>query len=411
VGVGVVISPDGTRPAKVTSRADGRAQVVGTTCVFSPCRSRTAVSAAAKSSSGADSVTMSSARTCPARMIRSAGSNGAAFAAPAAGSGRRVGAMSLSRVLDTLLDRTIVPGYSRLGYAVRQSWWPADSPAGALDGRTVVITGANSGLGKATTIGAARLGATVRMLCRDTGRGDQARAEVLAACPGAVVLVDQCDLSDLASVRAAAARLGSELPGLHALVHNAGVLPPERTVTPEGHELTVATHVLGPHLLTAELRPALAAEGDARVVFVSSGGMYAQRLRSDDPEFHEGTFDGTTAYARTKRMQVVLAQLWAQRLADQHVAVHAMHPGWADTPGIVDSLPRFAKLAAPILRSPEQGADTVVWLLAADEAGRRSGLFWHDRRPRPTSYVPFTRPRAAELAAFWDYCTAATGVL
>jgi NAD(P)-dependent dehydrogenase (short-subunit alcohol dehydrogenase family) len=318
--------------------------------------------------------------------------------------------MSLSRVLDTLLDRTIVPGYSRLGCTVRRSWWPADLPPGALDGRTVAITGANSGLGKATALGAARLGASVRMLCRDAGRGERARTEVLAAVPGAEVTVAECDLSDLKSVRAAAAQLRNDLPGLHALVHNAGVLPPERSETAEGHELTVATHVLGPHLLTSELRPALAAEGDARVVFVSSGGMYAQRLRSDDPEFHEGDFDGSTAYARTKRMQVVLAQEWAKRLVAQHIAVHAMHPGWADTPGIADSLPRFAKLAGPILRSPEQGADTVVWLLAADEAACTTGLFWHDRRARPTSYVPFTRPRASEVAAFWDYCTAATGV-
>jgi dehydrogenase/reductase SDR family member 12 len=317
--------------------------------------------------------------------------------------------MRVARGLDTLLDRLVVPGYSRLGYAARRSWWPADPEPGALDGRTVLITGANSGLGTATALGAARLGASVRMLCRDTRRGEQARAEILRAYPGARLKVDGCDLSDLKSVRAAAAALRNEIPGLHALVHNAGVLPESRIVTPEGHELAVATHVLGPHLLTAELRPALAAEGDARVVFMSSGGMYAQRLRSDDPEFHEGEFDGTTAYARTKRMQVVLAQLWADRLADQHVAVHAMHPGWADTPGLTDSLPRFARLARPVLRTAEQGADTAVWLLAADDPGRTTGLFWHDRRPRPTSYLPVTRHTAAQADAFWDYCVAATG--
>jgi dehydrogenase/reductase SDR family member 12 len=281
----------------------------------------------------------------------------------------KVGPMSLTRVLDIVLDRTIVPGYSRIGYQLRSNWWADDARAGSLDGRTVAVTGANSGLGKAIVIGAARLGAIVRMLCRDTERGERARAEVQQQCPRAVVFVDRCDLSDLSSVRACAALLRDELPGLHALVHNAGVLPPERTETADGHELAVATHVLGPHLLTKELRPALAADHDARVVFVSSGGMYAQRLRVDDPEFHEGEYGGTAAYARTKRMQVVLAQLWAQRLAEpveHRVAVHAMHPGWADTPGITDSLPRFAKVVTPILRSSEQGADTAVWLLASE---------------------------------------------
>lgn len=309
-------------------------------------------------------------------------------------------------VVDTLLDRTIVPGYSKIGYALRRTWWSADLPADSLLGHTVAITGANSGLGKATAIGAARLGADIRMLCRDVERGEKARAEVLAACPDASITVDECDLSRLKSTRATASRLRDELPSLRALVHNAGVLPPERAETEDGHELTVATHILGPHLLTADLQPLLTADGDGRVVFVSSGGMYTQRLRTDDPEFHEGSFDGTTAYARTKRMQVVLAELWAERTPG--VAVHAMHPGWADTPGITDSLPTFAKFTAPILRTAAQGADTAVWLLGSEAAGRTSGLFWHDRRPRPTSYLPFTRYTAEDAEKLWDYCVVAT---
>ncbi len=313
----------------------------------------------------------------------------------------------LTTVLDTLLDRTIVPGYSRVGYAVRSRWWAADDPVpGDLDGHWVAVTGANSGLGLATALGAARLGAAVRLLCRDVARGEAARTEILAQCPGASVVVDECDLSSLASVMAAAARLRTELPSLRALVHNAGVLPPERVETPEGHELTVATHVLGPHLLTSALRPLLRADTDARVVFVSSGGMYTQPLRIDDPEFQLGDYDGTVSYARTKRMQVVLAQLWAEHLPE--VSVHAMHPGWAQTRGITDSLPRFAKVVGPILRSADEGADTAVWLTAATRPGRTTGLFWHDRRPRPTSYLPFTRHSADEARRLWDYCAVST---
>lgn len=316
--------------------------------------------------------------------------------------------MTLTRLLDTLLDRAVVPGYSKIGFAVRSTWWPDDAHSDALAGRTVAITGANSGLGQATVLGAARLGATVLMLCRNVGRAEAARADVLAALPDADIRLEKCDLSDLTSVRAAAGRIRNDHPSLHALVHNAGILPPERSESVDGHELTVATHVLGPHLLTTELRPVLAADPDPRVIFVSSGGMYAQKLRMDDPEFHEGEFDGTTAYARTKRMQVVLAELWAEQLLG-HVSVHSMHPGWADTPGVLDSLPRFAKVAAPILRSADQGADTVVWLLAAEGPGRSTGLFWHDRRPRPTSYLPFTRASEADAQRLWEYCSVTTG--
>ena len=93
-----------------------------------------------------------------------------------------------------------------------------------------------------------------------------------------------------------------------------------------------------------------------------------------------------TAYARTKRMQVVLAEEWAKRLPAS--AVHAAHPGWVDTPGIADSLPPFKKLTRPILRTPEQGADTFVWLAAAREPGEITGRFWHDRAARPEHYTP-----------------------
>ena len=152
------------------------------------------------------------------------------------------------------------------------------------------------------------------------------------------------------------------MPALDGLVHNAGLMTEQRTESREGHELTLSVHVLGPHLLTSLLRPTLTR--GARVVFVASGGMYAQPLAVDDPEFREGEFSGVTAYARAKRMQVVLAERWAEELADSDVGVHVMHPGWADTPGVRSSLPRFRMLTRPILRTPEEGADTVVWLLA-----------------------------------------------
>jgi NAD(P)-dependent dehydrogenase (short-subunit alcohol dehydrogenase family) len=102
-------------------------------------------------------------------------------------------------------------------------------------------------------------------------------------------------------------------------------------------------------------------------------------------------------------MQVVLAQEWAQRLRDEGV-VHAMHPGWVDTPGLVEGLATFHRLTRPILRTPEEGADTIVWLAAADEPGRSTGRFWQDRRPRPTHYLSRTREDAADRAALWALC-------
>ena len=96
-------------------------------------------------------------------------------------------------------------------------------------------------------------------------------------------------------------------------------------------------------------------------------------------------YSGTTAYARAKRAQVVLAEEWGKRLRDDRIAVHAMHPGWADTPGLETGLPGFRTVLGPILRSPEEGADTIVWLAAAEEPGRVTGKFWLDRAPRSTT--------------------------
>lgn len=319
-------------------------------------------------------------------------------------------AAQFSHAADTALDRSVVLGYTRLGPLLRRRWWAPDPPAGALEGRVVAVTGANSGLGKATVLGAARLGAEVRMLCRNTEKGEVARAEILGEVPGARLHVDEGDVSDLGSLRDVAARLRTEVPRLHALVHNAGVLPPERTETGEGHELTFATHVLGPHVLTHELRGPLSADRDARVVFVTSGGMYTSPLDVDDPEYAQGSYSGSRAYARTKRMQVHLAEEWARRLAPERISVHSTHPGWAGTPGLAASLPGFSRVTRPLLRDAASGADTAVWLLAAPEAHETTGRLWHDRAPRPTSYLARTRPTDEQVDRLWQLVVEATGV-
>ena len=316
----------------------------------------------------------------------------------------------LTRALDTVLDRAVVPGYTKIGYRLRRLGWPADDPRpGALAGKTVVVTGASSGLGKAAAASMARLGATVHLVVRDLRKGRDAVTDIRGDVPGAELLLHRCDVSDLASVRAFAAALRGSVERVDVLVHNAGVLPPERQETPDGHEVALATHVLGPLLLTELLRPLLAAAGRSRVGLVSSGGMYAQKLAADDPEYRRGDYHGTTAYARTKRMQVALTPLMQERWAADGIAVHCMHPGWADTPGVVTSLPRFHKVMGPLLRDPETGADTVVWL-AATEPAPGGGQFWHDRAPRPEHYLPVTRESRADLDRLWAYVLEATGL-
>jgi len=297
-------------------------------------------------------------------------------------------------MLDTLLDKTLV-GYTSLGYHVR-SLSPIETD---LSGRVAVVTGATSGLGRSAATSLAELGAKVVLVGRNPEKAERVRREIARTSRSSEIEIEIADLSLMSEVRALAARLNGPI---HLLVNNAGVLVGERTETSEGLETTFATNLLGHFLLTNLLIPTLVQSAPARIINVSSGGMYAQGIRVDDLQMKRGRYDGTVAYARTKRAQVILTEQWAEQLKDQGVVVHAMHPGWADTPGVSDSLPLFHKLTKPLLRTPDEGADTIVWLCAAPEPAEKSGLFWHDRTPRPTVRLERTRTSEAERQALWD---------
>ena len=303
-----------------------------------------------------------------------------------------------SSLVDTALDRSVVLGFSAVGPAVRRRLpgWPADPEPGALAGRVAAVTGATSGLGTATARGLLALGAEVRLVVRDVAKGERVREELLAAVPGGTVVVDRCDVGDLDDVRRFAGEVSLER--LDVLVHNAGAMPAERTESEQGHELTMALHVLGPVLMTDLLAPVLAP--DARVLFVTSGGMYGQALRADDPEYLDGDYSPTTAYARSKRAQVELLAVLDRRWPGAHV--YATHPGWADTPGVQESLPIFRRLTRPILRDADGGAETTVWLAATDPAPEGGGL-WHDRRQRPTHLTRRTRPGPGAVDEHWQW--------
>lgn len=317
--------------------------------------------------------------------------------------------MSAATVVDAVVEATVVPSFSRIGPAVRSRLFDWDALP-ALDGRVVLVTGATSGLGEAAATALAGLGASVHLLGRDPDRLGSAIGRVRTASGNDDVAGDVADLADLAQVRSFAARFLDGRERLDAVVHNAGALVPDHHVTVDGLEVTVQTHVVAPFLLTNLLLPLLEASAPARVVWVTSGGMYAQRLSVDELELPAESFDGVTAYARAKRAQVALVRHWAPQLQAGGVFAHAMHPGWANTPGVATSLPRFHRVLGPILRTPAQGADTMVWLVAADEALASSGDLWLDRRRRPAHKVPWTRrpDEAAEAGRLFAWCEAAS---
>jgi len=312
----------------------------------------------------------------------------------------------VARAVDAVLEASVVGSFTRIGYDVRRrlfDWTPLEQLR--VDGKVVVVTGATSGLGRVSAELLAGQGATVCVVGRDAGRTEEARKGI-AAATGATVEAELADLSLLAEARSLASRLAGRYERLDVLIHNAGSLTHGYSATAEGNEVTLATQVLSPFLLTTALRPLLEASAPARVILVASGGAYTERLDVDALDPGAAGYDGVKAYARAKRAQVTLAGEWTRHLAGTGVTVNAMHPGWADTPGIRTALPGFSRAAGPLLRTPAQGADTIVWLASAPEPDGRSGLFYHDRAPRALHRLSRTRrpDEAQEAAKLWTLC-------
>ncbi|HET7014506.1 MAG TPA: SDR family NAD(P)-dependent oxidoreductase [Streptosporangiaceae bacterium] len=301
----------------------------------------------------------------------------------------------LANLTDGVLEASIVGSFSRIGFAARSGRLPEfRAPLPSMEGRTVLITGATSGIGLAAACELARLGAQVNFLARDRSRAETARRRIAAAAASAGhdragVWYDIADLEDLESVGAFAAKLCSRVPGLDVLIHNAGAIRDHLATTPDGIELTVAGQLVAPFVLTELLLDRLRSAAPARVITISSGGMYFKHL--DIPALTETSpsgYSGAARYALVKRAQVTLNTQWAARTDPAQIAFHAVHPGWVRTPGLGLALPRFSRLMSPLLRTPAQGADSIVWLAAADRRQLGSGRFWHDRRPRATYRRP-----------------------
>jgi dehydrogenase/reductase SDR family member 12 len=302
----------------------------------------------------------------------------------------------LARAADAVLEASVVGSFSRIGISVRSRLLPefSNGSGPSQAGRVAVITGATSGLGLAAASDLARRGWTVYFLARSRDRAERARrtiASAAAAGGDGTVGYGLADLDDQDSVREFAREFCKTHDRLDVLVHAAGAIHQRFAVNHAGIELTVAGQLVTPFLLTKLLLPSLRAAAPARVITVSSGGMYTQRLDPATLEMSPNGYRGTVAYARVKRAQVVLSREWARRIDPSQVAFHAMHPGWADTPGIAAALPRFRQAMRPILRTADQGADTIVWLATADPKCLGSGCFWHDRRPRSEYRLPWTR--------------------
>ena len=310
---------------------------------------------------------------------------------------------------DGFLESTVVGSFTSIGHRIRsRRWAPVDGDS--LSGRVVVITGATSGIGMEVATMMAGYGARLRIVARNPGKAERIRKQLVTDSGNDDIRVYLADLSLMSEVERVANEILAGEPEIHLLVNNAVVLPAERTMTDEGLELAHATNLVAPFLLTNALVPRLVASAPARIINVISGGMYTQGLALDDLNSREGDYHGSVAYARAKRGLMVLTKMWADQLAGTGVTVNATHPGWVNTTGVKDSLPGFHKLMGPLLRSTEQGSDTIVWLASAPVSERITGKLWHDREIRSEYKLKKTIETTGDQNELWEQLTETVAV-
>ena len=272
------------------------------------------------------------------------------------------------------------PGFVRHSRSFKEGALDVD-----LTGRHYVCTGSSKGLGYATALELAKRGGHVHLMCRNEEGGKIAKESIEQECNGAQnVTVHICDMSEVGQVHQLATKFLDNNGRVDCLINNCGTMCKEYAETSEKVEKTLATNVLSGYVLTETFREELE-KRNGRAIMVSSGGLLTENLITDDleaKEVLEQGWDGRSVYARTKRQQVALTEYFAEKYKNNDVFYASMHPGWADTPGVRKSMKTFYEKMKDRLRTTKEGADTIVWLAASEEALEYpGGSFFFDRKP------------------------------
>ena len=265
-----------------------------------------------------------------------------------------------------------------------------------------MVTGATSGLGRATALGLAALGADVLLVGRDRERGERALAEAQAAGGGPRSALLLYDLSFQSQVRELADELHERFARLDVLVNNAGVDVGRREVTGDGLELTFAVNHLAPFLLTGLMMDRLKAAGAARVITLSSGAHYQGKIDFDDLQ-GERRFSGQRAYNQSKLANVLFTVELARRLHGHAVTANCVDPGWVKGTNLGRTASLGLQLMAlamwPAMVTAEKGADTVIWAATAPDLSGQSGKYFKKR----TAHEPSRGGRDPVLARrLWE---------
>lgn len=265
-----------------------------------------------------------------------------------------------------------------------------------------IVTGANSGIGKATALGLAQLGAHIIMLCRDKSRGEEAQFEIINESGNELIELMLADLSSQQSIRDFVSDFKKKYDKLNVLINNAGVNPSKRYETVDGIEKAFAINTLAPFLLTNLLIPTLKNSSPARVINVASNvqskSINFEKLQS------KKYFRSWKAYSRSKTALILITYEFARRLKGTGITVNCLHPGFIKTnitryyKGIIKF---FTKIIFSFAKSPEEGAKTSIYLASSPEVEGVSGKFFIDKNEAKSKEITYDTSVAKKL---WDIC-------
>jgi NAD(P)-dependent dehydrogenase (short-subunit alcohol dehydrogenase family) len=280
-----------------------------------------------------------------------------------------------------------------------------------MTGKTCLITGANSGIGKETALGLARMGARVVLVCRNQQKGQDALGDIQRETGSSRLDLLIADMSSLGSVRALATQVHERYPRLDVLINNAGAAVRYRTLSADGIEMTVAGNYLGPALLTCLLLDLMKSSAPSRIVNVSSDAHRSARLDLNDLQYERRKYKSIAAYSQSKLLMNAFTFELARRLEGTGVTANCLHPGVVATNIVPSNAPLAAKVIfaamKPFLLSSKRGAAVSLYLATSPDVAKMSGKYFV--KSTPVDANPLSRDPKIQ-AAIWQWTEKMIGV-
>ncbi|MFX1241762.1 MAG: SDR family oxidoreductase [Promethearchaeota archaeon] len=276
-----------------------------------------------------------------------------------------------------------------------------------MEGKVCIITGANSGIGKETALALAKMNATVVMLCRNKQRGEKAQKEIIEQSKNKNVDLLLCDLSSLKDIKNLISEFKNKYEKLHVLINNAGVMLKNRIISLDGFEMNFAVHVLGPFLLTNLLLDILKKSAPSRIIVVASAAHKRAKIDFEDLQSENKKYRLFSAYGISKLAEILFTYELSRRLEGTKVTANAVHPGVVAT-NLGRDQSKFSQwFAKKFFKSPEEGAQTSIYLASSSEVEGITGKYFINKEPRESSIESYNEENAERL---WKICEEMTGL-